>query len=89
MRRYLVMVMRTPRFDPSIIEPHKQFLAELRERGMLQETGHFTDGTGGAYIVLADSLEQAKEIVYTDPVHTTGASELTVHEWEITGRTPP
>lgn len=85
MRKYLVMVMRTPRFDPSVIEPHKRFLAGLREQGRLQETGRFTDGTGGAYIVLADSLEQAKEIVYTDPVHTTGASELTVYEWEITG----
>ncbi len=85
MRKYLVMVMRTPRFTPAVVEPHKRFLAELRERGMLQETGRFTDNTGGAYIVLADSLEQAKKIVYTDPVHTTGASELTVYEWEITG----
>ncbi|AVH23172.1 hypothetical protein IU438_10635 [Nocardia cyriacigeorgica] len=85
MHKYLVMVMRTPRFDPAVVEPHKQFLAELRAKGMLQETGRFTDGTGGAYIVLADSLDQAREIVYTDPVHTTGASEVTVYEWEITG----
>ncbi|WP_280182655.1 YciI family protein [Nocardia cyriacigeorgica] len=85
MHKYLVMVMRTPGFDPAVVEPHKQFLAELRAKGMLQETGRFTDGTGGAYIVLADSLDQAREIVYTDPVHTTGASEVTVYEWEITG----
>lgn len=85
MHKYLVMVMRTPRFDPAVVEPHKQFLAELRAKGMLQETGRFTDGTGGAYIVLADSLDQAREIIYTDPVHTTGASEVTVYEWEITG----
>ncbi|MBF6435804.1 YciI family protein [Nocardia cyriacigeorgica] len=85
MHKYLVMVMRTPRFDPAVVEPHKQFLAELRAKGMLQETGRFTDGTGGAYIVLADSLDQAREIVFTDPVHTTGASEVTVYEWEITG----
>ncbi|BDT87946.1 hypothetical protein GV791_15225 [Nocardia cyriacigeorgica] len=85
MHKYLVMVMRTPRFDPAVVEPHKQFLAELRDKGMLQETGRFTDGTGGAYIVLAESLDQAREIVYTDPVHTTGASEVTVYEWEITG----
>ncbi|WP_280468100.1 YciI family protein [Nocardia cyriacigeorgica] len=85
MHKYLVMVMRTPRFDPAVVEPHKRFLAQLREKGMLQETGRFTDGTGGAYIVLAESLEQAREIVFTDPVHTTGASEVTVYEWEITG----
>ncbi|NEW40501.1 hypothetical protein GV794_07585 [Nocardia cyriacigeorgica] len=85
MHKYLVMVMRTPSFDPAVVEPHKQFLAELRDKGMLQETGRFTDGTGGAYIVLAESLDQAREIVFTDPVHTTGASEVTVYEWEITG----
>ncbi|MFE3443236.1 YciI family protein [Nocardia sp. NPDC059180] len=85
MHKYLVMVMRTPHFDPAVVEPHKQFLAELRDKGMLQETGRFTDGTGGAYIVLAESLDQAREIVFTDPVHTTGASEVTVYEWEITG----
>lgn len=85
MRKYLVLVMRTPRFDETVLEPHGRFLAELREKGVLQESGRFTDGTGGAYIVRADSLEQAREIVYADPVHTTGASELTVYEWEITG----
>ncbi|WP_245839168.1 YciI family protein [Nocardia donostiensis] len=84
-RKYLVMVMRTPRFDPSVVQPHQQFLAELREQGRLQETGRFTDNSGGAYILLADSLDQARDIAFTDPAHTTGASELTVYEWEITG----
>ncbi len=83
-RKYLVMVMRTPQFDEAVIEPHRRFLTDLLERGQLCESGRFTDGTGGAYVVFADSLAAAEEIVFQDPVHTTGSSELTVHEWEIT-----
>ncbi|MFR9750206.1 YciI family protein [Nocardia sp. 004] len=84
MNKYLVLAMRTPRFDAAVIEPHREFLRSLQDRGQLQESGRFTDGTGGAYIVYADNLDAAREIVLADPVHTTGASELTVHEWEVT-----
>ncbi|MEU1996665.1 YciI family protein [Nocardia gamkensis] len=84
MNKYLVLVMRTPRFDAAVTEPHRQFLRSLRDRGQLQESGRFTDGTGGAYVILAENLDAAREIAFTDPVHTTGASELTVYEWEIT-----
>ncbi|UAK30197.1 YciI family protein [Nocardia asteroides] len=84
MNKYLVMAMRTPRFDAAVIEPHRQFLKTLHDRGQLQESGRFTDGTGGAYVIYAENLYAAREIVFTDPVHTTGASELTVYEWEIT-----
>ncbi|WP_433709954.1 YciI family protein [Nocardia sp. CA-084685] len=81
--KYLVMAMRKSSFDPAVIEPHRQFLNELLERGQLVESGRFTDGTGGAYVIHAESLEAAREIAFTDPVHTTGSSELTVYEWEI------
>ncbi|WP_406278879.1 YciI family protein [Nocardia sp. NBC_00881] len=84
MNKYLVLVMRTPRFDAAVIEPHKQFLEQLVERGQLQESGRFTDDTGGAYVIFAENLDAARKIAFTDPVHTTGSSELTVYEWEIT-----
>ncbi|MFE3957216.1 YciI family protein [Nocardia sp. NPDC059091] len=79
------MAMRTPRFDDSVIVPHKDWLTAVRERGQLVETGKFTDGSGGAYVIAAENLAAAQELIQTDPIHTTGASELTVYEWEITG----
>ncbi|QVI20181.1 hypothetical protein KHQ06_28690 [Nocardia tengchongensis] len=85
MRKYLVMAMRTPRFDASIAVPHQEWLAVVRERGQLVETGKFTDGSGGAYVITAENLAAAQELISTDPIHTTGASELTVYEWDITG----
>ncbi|MFD3706764.1 YciI family protein [Nocardia sp. NPDC058658] len=75
--------MRTPKFDPSVIEPHRDFLQDLLAKGQLQESGRFTDGTGGAYVILAESLTAATAIAHSDPVHTTGASDLTIYEWEI------
>ncbi|MEV6768998.1 YciI family protein [Nocardia sp. NPDC051030] len=83
MRKYLVMAMRTPRFEQSVIEPHRAWLEAVQSRGQLVESGKFTDGSGGAYVLLAESLDAAKELVATDPIHLTGASELTVYEWEI------
>ncbi len=85
MRKYLVMAMRTSRFDQTVVEPHRAWLDAVRARGQLVETGKFTDGSGGAYVILAENLDAARELVVTDPIHTTGASELTVYEWEITG----
>ncbi|WP_239476448.1 YciI family protein [Nocardia arizonensis] len=82
--KYLVMAMRTPGFDDAVIEPHRLFLAELLERGQLWESGKFTDGSGGAYVVRAESVDAARDIAFRDPLHTTGSSDLTVYEWEIT-----
>ncbi|MGY0500116.1 YciI family protein [Nocardia sp. FBN12] len=83
-RKYLVLAERTPKFDTSVIEPHRTFLQELLAEGQLQESGGFTDGTGGAYVILAENLTAATTIAHADPLHTTGASDLTIYEWEIT-----
>ncbi|MCM6776821.1 YciI family protein [Nocardia sp. CDC159] len=85
MRKYLVLALRTGRWNDSVIQPHRDWLAEVRAQNRLDCTGRFTDGSGGAYVVLAENLAAARELVFTDPIHTTGASELTVYEWEITG----
>ncbi|MBF6332124.1 hypothetical protein IU452_26820 [Nocardia transvalensis] len=79
------MALRTPRWDDAVIQPHRDWLADVRAQGRLDCTGRFTDGSGGAYVVLAEDLTAAKDLVFTDPIHTTGASEVTVYEWEITG----
>ena len=49
--RYLVMTMRTPQFQMSVIEAHKDFLAALRAKGTLELAGPFTDKSGGAYVI--------------------------------------
>ncbi|HKB60659.1 MAG TPA: YciI family protein [Gallionellaceae bacterium] len=65
----------------SVIDGHYAFLDRLRQEGKLELAGPFTDKTGGAYVIRADSLEQARELAFSDPVHTTGSSIVTVYEW--------
>lgn len=80
--RYLIIAMRTPQFQLSVIEPHKAYLAQLKEDGLLELSGPFTDKTGGAYVVIAKDLEAAKAIALNDPIHTTGSSAVSVYEWD-------
>jgi len=84
MKQYLIPAMRKPRFDPVVIAAHRAHLDALKARGVLEAFGPFTDGSGGAYLIRADSLDDAREIAFADPVHLTGASEVTVREWDIT-----
>ncbi|MDF4004606.1 YciI family protein [Luteibacter sp. PPL552] len=83
MHLYLVMAMRTPTFQASAGEAHQAFLADLIEQNLLELTGPFTDGTGGAYLLRATDLATATQIAHADPLHTTGSSMLTVHEWRV------
>ncbi|WP_249930768.1 YciI family protein, partial [Paenibacillus polymyxa] len=39
------------------------------------------DGTGGAYLIKAASLEEATKIGNLDPLIQNGSSTLTIKEW--------
>lgn len=82
MKRYLVMVMRTPAFDPGLGPAHRAFLDGLRDQGVLELAGPFADRSGGAYLMRAATLEQAEATARLDPLHVHGASAVTVHEWD-------
>ncbi len=84
MKQYLILVMRTPKFDVGVIAAHHAHLAALKDRGVLEASGPFTDKSGGAYLIRAASLEDARVIAFADPVHLTGSSEVTVREWDVT-----
>ena len=79
--KYLVITTRTPNFQSEVIEHHYNFLDQLRLKNQLEIAGPFTDKSGGAYVITAKNLEEALEIAYQDPVHTTKSSTIKVHEW--------
>ncbi|MFC5740688.1 YciI family protein [Dyella tabacisoli] len=81
MNRYLILVMRRPQFDPAMVRPHQDFLEGLRAGGRIELSGPFGDKTGGAYLLHADSFEEALAIVHTDPAYISGGWEMTVYEW--------
>ena len=81
MKRYLVMAMRKPDFSDEAIAPHLVFLDALRADGKLEMTGGFSDKSGGAYVLLVGTLEEAKAIAAADPLATSDSSDLVVYEW--------
>lgn len=83
MFRYLVMTLRTPQFQTSVIEAHLAFLERLRQNGYLELSGPFTDKTGGAYLIKAANFEEAKALAFADPLHTTKSSVVTIYESNI------
>ncbi len=82
MIRYLVTTFRTPEFQASVIDEHYAFLDRLRQQGKLELAGPFTDKSGGAYLIKAADLEEAKALAFSDPVHTSGSSIVAVYEWD-------
>jgi uncharacterized protein YciI len=80
--KYLVVTMRRPEFDPDVVPAHYRFLDDLRDRSLLVEAGPFTDKSGGAYVLRAASLEEARSLAEQDPLALRQCSAVTVHEWD-------
>ena len=51
---------------------HRQYLADLRQRGQLAASGPFTDDSGALIIYEADSREEAEQLLQGDPFHKNG-----------------
>jgi uncharacterized protein YciI len=81
MKRFLVLTLRRPAFDPAVVAPHYAHLDRLREAGVLELAGPFPDKTGGAYVLRVETLEQAQALAFADPLHVSGASDVSVREW--------
>jgi len=81
MMKYLVLSRRAPEFRSEVLGEHYAFLDRLRDAGRLECAGPFTDRSGGAYILIASSLTEAKCFALKDPLHVQGCSHLEVFEW--------
>lgn len=65
---------------------HREFLGGLKAQGNLIGSGPYTDGDGGALIVIrleeGSTLDQARELMNQDPFYSEGALEgRTFHTW--------
>ena len=80
--KYLVMTIRGQHFDPNAVPAHYEFLDRLRAEGALEQAGPFTDRTGGAYVLAAENLDDARRLAEQDPLLVRKCSTVTVHEWD-------
>jgi uncharacterized protein YciI len=80
--KYLVLTIRKPEFNADFIPAHYEFLAALKADGSIEQGGPFTDKSGGAYVLTAGNLDEARRIAERDPLHISNSSAVTVHEWD-------
>ncbi len=83
MKKYLVFIERRPHFSGNSIPKHREYLNSLRDQQSLDLAGGFTDQTGGAYVLRADSLEDAINIVKNDPMYIENECTYHVKEWNV------
>ena len=76
--KYLVLTLRRADFDHAVLPKHYAFLEQLRSEGRLEQSGAFTDGSGGAYC--ADC-----RVADADPADAGEAARLWALSAELTG----
>ncbi|WP_043929735.1 YciI family protein [Bacillus sp. EB01] len=81
MKKYLVFIERKPSFTGNLIPGHREFLGKLKESERLLTAGAFEDHTGGAYVLSAESLEEARETVSKDPMNDESEATYKIREW--------
>ncbi len=83
MNLYLVTTFRTPLFQSTLLDSHYEFLEHLRQQGLIELAGPFADRSGGAYVMRASNLDEAKALAFSDPLHTSQSSTVRVYEWLV------
>ena len=83
MKNFLVVIERKPAFTGQSIQAHREYLQQLRKNQVLIQAGAFEDGTGGAYVLAAASLEEAYEITRKDPMNIENEAVYIVKQWNM------
>ena len=60
---------------------HRQWLEDQHRAGRLLFSGPTTDRSGGAYVMLAKGLEEARQLAAADPHHANGSRRMEIFEW--------
>jgi len=81
MPRFLVYLQRRPDFDPAVVAVHLAWLEARRAEGRVELSGGFGDRSGGAYILRAETLAEARGLLAEDPAPASGGWDATLHEW--------
>ena len=82
MQRSLILAMRKPSFDPDVVAAHHRFLDASRLHDCVELSGPFTDWSGSASVLGVASLDKAAVFARPDSLRLSGASHVTVHEWD-------
>ncbi|MBK9748507.1 MAG: hypothetical protein IPO91_17270 [Chloroflexi bacterium] len=63
---------------------HFEYMSRLQAQGKLMIGGGFVDNSGAMGVFLAEDIEQARDIVFADPVVRDKIVTAEVHPWLVT-----
>jgi len=63
------------------LKEHGKYLLSLYAKGTMKSAGPFTDDAGGAVVLEAADLQEAKAMVLEDPAVKTGVFLYELHPW--------
>ncbi|HKW44386.1 MAG TPA: YciI family protein [Candidatus Eremiobacteraceae bacterium] len=63
------------------IEAHREYIAAARDRGDVTESGPFTDGEGGVYVLKVADEHAARAFVGEDPYYRDGKLRFTIRSF--------
>jgi uncharacterized protein YciI len=83
---FLVIYKIGPAWKPDVssdvqLRDHGRYMFALHQKKALKAGGPFTDGSGGAALIEAESLAAAQAIVDADPAVATKVFTAEVHAW--------
>ncbi|WP_253859535.1 YciI family protein [Prauserella alba] len=62
---------------------HREYLADLSERGIVALAGPLDDNVGGMIVMQAADRDELRTLLDADPYHLEGAlAERTIREWK-------
>ncbi|MDR6553198.1 YciI family protein [Paenibacillus qinlingensis] len=81
MKQYIAILPMLDEEKNKLHRPaHLVYLAELERKGSIYLKARFVDGVGGMVIYNAQSLEEAEQLAYQDPLVIHGARSCEFHE---------
>jgi len=78
-----LLMMKDPEKNKTYRPQHLEFLEKNTKEGKIFARGRFADNSGGMVIYKAESFEEAEAMAKADPLVTTGARSLELHEWDM------
>jgi uncharacterized protein YciI len=86
---YLVQLHDRPDAPADSNADHDPYIDDLIARNRVLLGGPFEDapppGVFAAYVLRCDSMDDARAIVATDPLVTSGQVSATIHGWRLVG----
>ncbi|GAB4210100.1 MAG: YciI family protein [Coleofasciculaceae cyanobacterium] len=65
------------------VPAHRRYVQDLIAKGHKAKTGYWAKRGGGMLLFEANSMEEAQEIVYRDPLIQNHCVTYVLHEWRI------